>query len=89
MRALDDALARGTEGVVFKSLGSKYEPGQRTTEWIKLKPDHIDGMGEQLDLLIIGSYYGEGKRRGGDVSHFLLGVLAPEYEETRLSLIHI
>ena len=83
MRALDDALARGTEGVVFKSLGSKYEPGQRTTEWIKLKPDHIDGMGEQLDLLIIGSYYGEGKRRGGDVSHFLLGVLAPEYEETR------
>ena len=52
MRALDDALARGTEGVVFKSLGSKYEPGQRTTEWIKLKPDHIDGMGEQLDLLL-------------------------------------
>lgn len=28
----------------------------------------------ELDLLIIGGYYGEGKRRG-DVSHFLLGLL--------------
>lgn len=28
----------------------------------------------ELDLLIIGGYYGEGKRRG-IVSHFLLGLL--------------
>ena len=63
MRWLDRAMTLGYEGVVFKALESTYVPGERTNEWAKLKPDHIHDMGDQLDLLIIGAYYGEGKRR--------------------------
>lgn len=42
---------------------------------MKLKPEYIEGLGDDLDLLIIGGYYGTGiGRRGGTVSHFMLGV---------------
>ena len=33
--------------------------------------------GDTLDLLILGGYYGEGRRRSGAVSTFLMGVRAP------------
>ena len=161
MRQLDVMMSRGLEGVVFKSLSSKYDPGSRDKSWIKLKPDFVDGMGDTrstcssaitpvcpcdsylsfsgwgdmgrcgespmrpvsqpmgrcgemwgdvgrcllfargsdklppsgaslssrltpsalsgdtLDLLILGGYYGEGRRRSGAVSTFLMGVRAP------------
>ena len=41
MNWLDRALARGYEGVVFKSLGSTYVPGSRDVDWMKLKPDYV------------------------------------------------
>ena len=31
-----------------------------------------------MDLILLGGYYGEGKRRTGGVSHFLLGLLEKE-----------
>ena len=75
-RALDAAVLRREEGVMLKDLDSPYVPAARTDQWLKLKPDYIDGLGDDLDLVVVGGYYGEG-RRGGTVSHFLLGVPAP------------
>jgi DNA ligase-4 len=85
MLCLDRALARGLEGILLKSLSSIYTPGSRGDDWIKLKPDYVDDMGDDLDLLIIAGYYGEGVKRGGGqgASHFLLGLKAPEYERQR------
>ncbi|XP_074292424.1 DNA ligase 4 [Silene latifolia] len=60
------------EGVILKDLGSKWEPGDRGGKWIKLKPDYINA-GSDLDVLIIGGYYGTG-RRGGSVAQFLVGL---------------
>ena len=60
MAALDRAMSKGYEGSVFKSLGAPYVPAARDHDWIKLKPDYVNGMGDNLDLLIIGGYYGEG-----------------------------
>lgn len=37
----------------------------------------LNGMRDNLDLLILGGYYGEGRRRSGAISHFLLGVTEP------------
>jgi len=34
-------------------------------------------MGDTLDLLILAGYYGEGRRHGGNINTFLVGVRAP------------
>merc|ERR1712126_435115 len=68
--ALNDAIDRREEGLVVKSPTSIYKPGARSGGgWIKVKPDYQNQLMDQLDLVIIGGFYGKGK-----ISHFLLGV---------------
>ncbi|KDO23955.1 hypothetical protein SPRG_10651 [Saprolegnia parasitica CBS 223.65] len=77
MAEVDARLLAGYEGVILKDATSHYmcgEAGRKSQRWVKLKPDYA-GMTRQLDVLVIGGYYGSGSRRGGAVSHFLLGVL--------------
>jgi len=54
-KALDD----GEEGVMIKNLSSPYKPGSRVGHMLKLKPSM-----NELDLVIIGAEYGNGKRAG-------------------------
>ncbi|ETO14798.1 DNA ligase IV [Reticulomyxa filosa] len=72
MDCLDISLQNAHEGVVIKNLVSKYDPNKRGNDWVKLKPDYVDNMISHMDLLIVGGYFGEGKRRVGNISHFLL-----------------
>ncbi|KAL2340527.1 hypothetical protein Fmac_008467 [Flemingia macrophylla] len=60
------------EGIVLKDCSSKWEPSDRSGKWLKLKPEYIHA-GSDLDVLIIGGYYGSG-RRGGEVAQFLVGL---------------
>ncbi|MCO5581115.1 hypothetical protein L7F22_034991 [Adiantum nelumboides] len=60
------------EGIVLKDLDSKWEPGDRSGKWIKLKPDYVHAESD-LDALVIGCYLGSG-RRGGEIGQFLLGL---------------
>ena len=53
-----DALDRGHEGVVVKSLDVPYEAGRRGAGWIKVKPRHT------LDLVVLAAEWGHGRRRG-------------------------
>jgi DNA ligase-1 len=53
-----DAIGRGHEGVVVKSLGAPYAAGRRGTGWIKVKPRHT------LDLVVLAAEWGHGRRRG-------------------------
>jgi DNA ligase-1 len=54
----DDALARGHEGVVVKSLAAPYEAGRRGAGWLKVKPVHT------LDLVVLAVEWGHGRRQG-------------------------
>ena len=51
--ALDD----GHEGVMLKLQNSRYTPGMRGKDWVKIKPE-VD----TLDLVVTGAEWGEGKR---------------------------
>ncbi|ASJ09720.1 DNA ligase [Thermococcus siculi] len=53
----EKALELGHEGVMAKRLDSVYEPGNRGKKWLKVKPTM-----EDLDLVIIGAEWGEGRR---------------------------
>jgi ATP-dependent DNA ligase I len=68
---LADALARGHEGVVVKSLEAPYEAGRRGAGWLKVKPRHT------LDLVILAAEWGHGRRRGW-LSNLHLGARDPE-----------
>lgn len=66
------ALAMGHEGLMAKRLDATYEPGNRGKKWLKIKPTM-----ENLDLVIVGAEWGEG-RRAHVLSSFLLGAYDPE-----------
>jgi ATP-dependent DNA ligase I len=57
-RFLDDALARGHEGVMVKALDAPYEAGRRGAGWLKVKVAHT------LDLVVLAAEWGNGRRRG-------------------------
>lgn len=76
VEALNEAIDNREEGLVVKSVSSLYKPNTRKGGWLKIKPEYIDGLMDELDLIIIGGYFGEG-HRSGMVSHFLLGVAVP------------
>ncbi|KAG1326863.1 DNA ligase 4 [Cocos nucifera] len=71
-RFFKETIENRDEGIVLKDLGSKWEPGDRSGKWLKLKPDYIHA-GADLDVLIIGGYFGSG-RHGGEVAQFLVGL---------------
>jgi DNA ligase-1 len=67
---LEDALARGHEGVMVKSLDAPYEAGRRGAGWLKVKPTHT------LDLVVLAAEWGHG-RRTGRLSNIHLGARDP------------
>jgi DNA ligase 1 len=65
-----DALARGHEGVMVKSLDAPYEAGSRGASWLKVKQAHT------LDLVVLAAEWGHGRRRGW-LSNLHLGARDP------------
>ncbi|ACU70348.1 DNA ligase I, ATP-dependent Dnl1 [Catenulispora acidiphila DSM 44928] len=66
-----DALDRGHEGVVVKSLDALYSAGRRGSGWLKVKPVHT------LDLVVLAAEWGHGRRRGW-LSNLHLAARDPE-----------
>jgi DNA ligase-1 len=54
----EDALERGHEGVMVKSLSSPYEAGRRGSAWRKVKPVRT------FDLVVLAVEWGSGRRKG-------------------------
>ena len=52
------AIEAGFEGVVAKSLASRYTPGARGRGWLKIK------NAKTLDLVIVAADWGYGRRKG-------------------------
>ena len=67
---LEDALARGHEGVMAKSLEAPYEAGGRGGSWLKVK------QAQTLDLVVLAAEWGHGRRHGW-LSNLHLGARDP------------
>lgn len=70
---LRDVVANASEGLVLKNPRSMYRLNSRNDDWLKVKPEYMSEFGESLDCIVIGGYYGSG-RRGGTISSFLCGL---------------
>ncbi|KAG8959663.1 hypothetical protein FRC00_001389 [Tulasnella sp. 408] len=45
-----------------KPLPATYEPDKRTSAWLKLKKDYVQGLGDSFDLVPVGGWHGMGRK---------------------------
>jgi DNA ligase 4 len=86
--ALRAIIEDASEGLVLKNPRSSYHLADRVDDWQKVKPEYMDEYGENLDCVIIGGYYGSG-RRGGGLSSFLCGLRSDTDPEKFLSFFKV
>ncbi|MFN3654591.1 MAG: ATP-dependent DNA ligase [Candidatus Nitrosotenuis sp.] len=61
---LENAINAGCEGLMLKVLDAPYRAGARGSNWLKLKREYRNELGDSLDLVVIGAFFGRGKRTG-------------------------
>lgn len=68
-----EVLRKGLEGLVLKDIDGIYEPGKR--RWLKVKKDYLlkGEIADSADLVILGCYFGKGKKMGNCYSIYLVG----------------
>jgi DNA ligase-1 len=73
------AIEEGAEGVMIKALhrNAIYQAGTRGWLWIKYKRDYKSEMIDTVDLVVVGAFYGRG-RRGGKFGALLMAAYNPE-----------
>ncbi len=70
-------LRGGLEGAVIKQLDSHYQSGRKGFSWVKIKETEGSSgkLKDTLDLVVMGYYFGRGKRSKFGVGAFLAGIL--------------
>jgi len=74
---LENSINSGCEGLMLKILDAGYRAGIRGGNWLKLKREYRNELGDSLDLVVIGAYFGKG-RRTGKYGTLLLATYNPE-----------
>jgi DNA ligase-1 len=70
----------GLEGVMVKKPSSHYQAGKRNFNWIKLKRQEEGHLEDTLDTVILGYYFGQGKRVSFGIGAFLVGVYDEKHD---------
>jgi DNA ligase-1 len=77
-KTLLDNISQGLEGVVVKRPDSPYQAGARNFNWVKLKRHTSGELNDTVDLVLLGYYFGKGKRAGFGLGALLAGVYDAE-----------
>ncbi len=82
-------LDKGLEGAVIKQFDSVYQPGRRGWSWVKFKEEEGTAakLSDTIDAVVMGYWYGKGKRNEFGVGAFLIGVRGPDEKIVTLSKV--
>ena len=61
---MENSINAGSEGLMLKLLDKPYQAGSRGSHWLKLKREYQNELGDSLDLVTIGGFFGKGRRTG-------------------------
>ena len=61
---MENSINAGSEGLMLKMLDKPYDAGSRGSHWLKLKREYRNELGDSLDLVVIGGFFGKGRRTG-------------------------
>ena len=61
---MENSINAGSEGLMLKMLDKPYQAGSRGSHWLKLKREYQNDLGDSLDLVVIGGFFGKGRRTG-------------------------
>ena len=61
---LENSINSGCEGLMLKVLDAQYRAGSRGSNWLKLKREYQNDLGDSLDLVVVGAFFGRGRRTG-------------------------
>lgn len=70
----DKCIADGLEGILAKKLDGSYQAGARGWSWIKLKRSYQSKLDDTIDCVVMGYFYGRGKRTSFGIGAFLIGI---------------
>lgn len=72
---------KGLEGLVVKKFDGSYEAGNRGFSWVKFKREEDGGISDTIDCIVLGYYWGTGKRAGFGIGAFLTGIYDNENDK--------
>jgi DNA ligase-1 len=70
----NEQIINGFEGLILKNINSVYKPGKRSNNWIKLKKVRSASLNDTIDCVILGYYFGKGRRVEFEIGAFLVGI---------------
>jgi len=73
-------ISQNLEGIIAKDLSSRYTAGNRGFSWIKFKRSY-QGTIDTIDAVVLGAFYGQGKRSDKGLGALLVGVYNQETQK--------
>lgn len=70
----EEYVQEGLEGVILKKREGGYLPGVRNFDWIKIKKSMGSKVVDTIDAVVLGYYYGSGRKVGFGMGSLLVGV---------------